>query len=222
MKIALVHEWTLSRLAAHELQNALCQRVITSNQLGDVHTVAGIDVGLAGAEARAAIVALSCPGLASLEVVTARRGVTFPYIPGLLSFREAPAILAAAEALSCEPDLLVVDGQGIAHPRRFGIAAHLGVVLDKPTIGCAKTRLIGEHEPVGPARGDFSYLFDRGDVIGAVLRTKEGVKPVYVSVGHRIDLPTAIHYVLQTCRGYRLPEVTRRAHLAASFATASP
>lgn len=216
MKIALVHEWNLTRLEAEQLQNELRQRVIPTDQTGDVRTVAGVDTGFAGDTAKAAIVVLTYPALETGEVRTAQRPVTFPYIPGLLSFREAPAILAAAEGLACEPDLIMVDGQGIAHPRRLGIATHLGVLLDRPTIGCAKSRLIGHHGPVGPKPGEWAYLYDQGEVIGAALRTKAGCNPLYVSIGHKVDLPAAIKYVLATCRGYRLPEPTRRAHLAAA------
>ena len=216
MKIALVHEWNLNRREAEQLQNELRQRVTTTDQTGEVRTVAGVDTGFSGDIAKAAIVVLTYPALETREVRLAHRPVTFPYIPGLLSFRETPAILAAAEGLECAPDLIIVDGQGIAHPRRFGITTHLGVLLDRPTIGCAKSRLVGQHEAVGPQPGDFAYLYDRGEIVGVALRTKAGSNPLYVSIGHKVDLPTAIKYVLATCRGYRLPEPTRRAHLAAA------
>jgi deoxyribonuclease V len=143
------------------------------------------------------------------------RKVTLPYIPGLLSFREAPLIVAACEELSNVPDLILVDGQGIAHPRRLGLASHLGLFLDVPTVGCAKSRLCGKHKPVGEKVGSYTELVDNGDVIGAVLRTKVGVKPIYVSIGHKISLSSARKWVLNCCRGYRLPEPTRLAHLAA-------
>jgi deoxyribonuclease V len=168
------------------------------------------------------IVVLSYPDLATIEVATAERPVSFPYVPGLLSFREAPAVLAAAESLRNEPDLIIVDGQGIAHPRRFGIAAHLGLLLDRPTIGCAKSRLVGRHDPVGPQAGDSAVLRDGGDEIGMVLRTKAGSNPLFVSIGNKIDLPTAVRFVLATGRGYRLPEPTRRAHLAAAGKLEAP
>jgi len=216
MRIALAHEWNLNAAAAARLQNELRQRVITTNQTGEVCTVAGVDSGFAGDAVQAAIVVLAYPTMETREVRTAQRPLTFPYVPGLLSFREAPAVLAAAAALTGEPDLIMVDGQGIAHPRRFGIASHLGVLLDRPTIGCAKSRLVGHHEPVGSRPGDFACLSDRGEIVGAALRTKAGANPIYVSIGHKIDLPAAIKYVLATCRGYRLPEPTRRAHLAAA------
>lgn len=216
MNIARTHEWNLDPTRAEQLQNELRQEVVTANCVGAVRTVAGIDVGLLDSTGRAAIVVLAYPSLDTAEVRTAESPVTFPYIPGLLSFREAPAVLAAARLVSAEPDLIMVDGQGIAHPRRFGIAAHLGVLLDRPTIGCAKSRLIGRHDPVGPRRGDFAYLHDRGETIGVALRTKVNCNPLYVSIGNKIDLITAVEYVLAVGGGYRLPEATRRAHLAAA------
>jgi deoxyribonuclease V len=145
--------------------------------------------------------------------------VEFPYVPGLLTFREAPLILAAFEKLTVTPDLVMVDGQGIAHPRRIGLAAHLGLCLGIPAIGCAKSRLIGEYAEPENESGSYTELSDKGEVIGAVVRTKAGVKPVYVSIGHMIDLPSAIDRVLDCCRGYRLPEPTRLAHIAAGRVT---
>jgi deoxyribonuclease V len=139
-----------------------------------------------------------------------------PYVPGYLSFREGPAILAACEQLETEPDLFVFDGQGVAHPRRFGIASHVGVILDKPSIGCAKSRLCGTHHEPGPEAGSYVHLYDGDEILGAVLRTRDRVSPVYVSVGHRVSLEAAIEYVLACCRGYRLPETTRYAHRVAS------
>jgi deoxyribonuclease V len=142
--------------------------------------------------------------------------VTFPYVPGLLSFREAPVVLEACERLQLSPDLFIVDGQGIAHPRRLGLASHLGLCFDRPTIGCAKSILVGRHAPVGPEVGDAAEMVDRGEVVGLALRTKSGVKPVYVSIGSGIDLSSAATWVLRCSRGYRLPEPQRQAHLAAS------
>jgi deoxyribonuclease V len=180
--------------------------------------VAGVDISTAGQRAHAAIVVLSFPGLQPLEAAQSDLPLTYPYIPGLLSFREGPAILAAAEQLSIEPDLLIFDGQGMAHPRRLGIATHIGVILGKPSIGCAKSRLCGDHGQVGPNVGDHSHLVDQGEVIGAVLRTREQVKPVFISIGHKVDLQTAIHYTLCCGGGYRLPEPTRWAHRMAGGA----
>jgi len=137
-------------------------------------------------------------------------------VPGLLSFREAPLVIAACEELEHDPDLIMVDGQGIAHPRRFGIASHLGLLWGKPTIGCAKSRLCGQHKSPPPEAGSYAELLDNGEVIGAVLRTKLGAQPLYISIGHKVDLKAAILWVLKCCRGQRLPEPTRLAHLAAS------
>ena len=150
-----------------------------------------------------------------VEVRIATGEIALPYIPGLLSFREMPLILAACEELDSVPDLILVDGQGLAHPRRLGLACHLGLFLDVPTIGCAKSRLCGHHEPPGERPGSYAELKDGDEIIGAVLRTKPGVKPIYVSIGHKVDLKTAICWVVNCCCGYRLPEPTRMAHLAA-------
>jgi deoxyribonuclease V len=145
--------------------------------------------------------------------------VRFPYIPGLLSFREIPPLLTAIARLKTEPDLVIVDGQGIAHPRRFGLASHLGLILDKPTIGCAKSRLWGRYEEPGPEQGTYTYLTDKEEVIGVAVRTRTNVRVVYVSIGHRISLDSARTLTLACCRGYRLPETTRYAHNAASGKT---
>jgi len=180
-----------------------------------VTTVAGVDAGYRDDMARAAVVVLTYPGLEVTDYATADRPVTFPYIPGLLTFREAPAVLDAMEKLTTLPDLLIFDGQGIAHPRRLGIASHIGVLLDMPAIGCAKSRLCGRHEEPDSEKGSHVPLIHNGDIIGAVTRTRNNVKPVFVSPGHRIDLPTSVEYVLSCCRKYRLPETTRQAdHLA--------
>jgi deoxyribonuclease V len=161
------------------------------------------------------VVVLSYPDLRLVETKVVSGGLEFPYIPGLLSFREAPLTLAACEELSVTPDLILVDGQGIAHPRRMGLASHLGLFLDKPTIGCAKSLLCGSCEIPGEEPGSYTEIVDQGEVIGVTLRTKLAVKPVYVSIGHKIDLETAIQWVLNCCRGHRLPEPARLAHLAA-------
>jgi len=194
------------------MQKKLAGRVIQKCQLGQVSTVAGVDVALRDGVAQAAVAILSYPGLEMTDCATSSRRITFPYIPGLLSFREGPVILAALDRLTTLPDLLIFDGQGLAHPRRLGIASHIGLLVDLPAIGCAKSRLCGHHEEPGVERGRHTPLIDRGETIGAVVRTRSGVKPVYVSAGHRIDLPTSIKYVLSCCRGFRLPETTRQAH----------
>lgn len=216
MDVRALHGWDVSAAEAIRLQEQLRGRLIRENCLGQVATVAGVDVCVRGELARAAVVVLRYPDLAVVEVATAVAPATFPYIPGLLAFREAPAILAACARLRCAPDLFIFDGQGRAHPRRMGIACHVGLCLDRPTIGCAKSRLCGEHASLPEAAGAWVPLVDAGETIGAAVRTRSGVKPVYVSAGHRIDLATAVHYVLACCRGYRLPEPCRRAHAAAA------
>ncbi len=217
---AITHSWDLSPAEASTLQQQLATQVVREAKLGAVTTVAGVDASFGGGLARAAVVVLSYPGLQVIESAIAVRPVTFPYVPGLLSFREGPAVLDALDKLKLKPDLLIFDGHGLAHPRRFGLACHMGLWLDLPSIGCAKSRLWGQYEEPGPYRGDYTPLIDH-EVIGAAVRTRAGVKPVFVSIGHRIDLPTSIHYVLTCCRGYRLPETTRWAHRLAG-ASGSP
>lgn len=214
----LHHSWDLSIAEAQKVQKGLSQLVKLSRDFDVVHRVAGVDVGFEQGDkmTRAAVVVLSFPELTLLESALVRQPTRFPYVPGLLTFREAPAILKALSQLSQPPDLLLCDGQGLAHPRRCGLACHLGLRSGLPSIGVAKSRLIGEHAAVGEQRGDWQPLLDGGEVIGAVLRTRPGVKPLYVSIGHRIDLPTAIEYVLACTPRYRLPETTRQAHRLAS------
>jgi deoxyribonuclease V len=218
VSVRQLHLWDTSPTEAAAIQLRLGDRVIAEDALGSVRSVAGIDVGFedGGKVARAAVVVLGFPGLEVLEQILARRASSFPYIPGLLSFREIPAVLDAFERLRFNPDLILCDGQGLAHPRRFGLACHLGVLTDLPTIGVAKTRLVGTHTEPGLARGDWAPLWDAGSVIGAVLRTRSQVKPLFVSIGHRIGLDTAIGYVLACSPRFRLPETTRRAHRLAS------
>lgn len=216
MKINLLHSWDVSPAEAMRLQEGLRRRIVVENLVGKVQTIAGVDVGIRGDTAKAAVVVLRYPDLSLLEAALATQPVTFPYIPGLLAFREAPAVLAACEKLQVEPDLFIFDGQGLAHPRRLGIASHVGLILDKPSIGCAKSRLWGTHAEPQAAAGSWVPLYDGQEIIGAVVRTKDGVSPVYVSIGHKVDLETAIAYVLATCRGHRLPEPCRQAHEVAS------
>ena len=161
-------------------------------------------------------VVLRLPDLEVVEVKRDEAKARFPYIPGLLSFRESPALLAALERLATAPDFILVDGQGLAHPRRFGIACHIGLVTEVPTIGCAKSILRGRHALMAEEAGSWTELVDRGEVVGAAVRTRTGVSPLYVSIGHRVDLPWAVHWVLACCRGYRMPEPTRLAHQAAA------
>lgn len=212
-----MHGWEIGTGEALKIQESLAAKVLRSGEVSTPQTIAGVDVstGRAGKTARAAVVVVGYPGLEPVTIEVAEGNLTLPYIPGLLSFREAPLILAAFEKLSCTPDLVMVDGQGIAHPRRMGLACHLGLFLDVPTIGCAKSRLCGSHQPPGEESGSYTKVVDKGETIGAALRTKTGVKPVYVSTGHKISLESAVRWVLQCCRGYRLPEPTRLAHLAA-------
>lgn len=218
MKINQRHAWPATAEEAIPIQQQLAGEVITSDQLGTVQHVAGVDVGFEenGSVTRAAVAVLSFPELELKEYAIANRPTTFPYIPGFLSFREIPAVIDALEKLTITPDLILCDGQGIAHPRRLGIACHLGVLIDLPTIGVAKSLLIGKHEELADPRGSWQPLIDKGETIGAVLRTRTGVKPVYVSAGHRISLYTAIDYVMRCTPKYRLPETTRWADKIAS------
>ncbi len=180
--------------------------------------IAGLDISPPTARgiATAAVVVLESPELEAVEIKVVSGKLNFPYIPGLLSFREAPLTVAVCQRLTLTPDLILVDGQGIAHPRRLGLASHLGLLLGTPTIGCAKSRLCGKHETPGEEPGSYAELIDEGEIIGAALRTKPRVNPIYISIGHKIDLESAIHWVLKCCRGYRVPEPTRLAHLAAA------
>jgi len=212
-----VHRWDLEPEAAMALQVKLARRVVRKSRLKPegIMTVAGVDVGYRKDTGQAAVVVLQLNGLKTVEQAVAARAVTFPYISGLLSFREAPVILEALAKLETRPDLLIIDGQGIAHPRRFGIACHIGVLLDIPTVGCAKTRLLGDYEAPRTPGGSISYLTDGKETIGAVVRTRTGVRPVFVSIGHLLNLNDSIRVILKSCRGYRLPEPIRLAdHLS--------
>jgi deoxyribonuclease V len=208
---------------ARHLQERLAPRVERHDRLGKVRRLAGVDVGFedGGATVRAAVAVLDAGDLSLVEHAIARLPTRFPYIPGLLSFRELPGVLAAMKRLSAPPDLILCDGQGLAHPRRFGIACHLGVLTDIPTIGVGKTRLTGRYQEPGPDKGDWSPMWDKSsngedEVIGAVLRTRKGIKPVFVSIGHRVCLQTAVDWTLQATTRYKLPETTRWAHRLAS------
>ncbi|MFB2939176.1 deoxyribonuclease V [Aerosakkonemataceae cyanobacterium BLCC-F154] len=218
MKINQRHDWPLTAEEAIVIQQQLASEVITSDQLTTVQYVAGVDVGFteSGSITRAAVAVLSFPDLQLQEYAIAYRPTTFPYVPGFLSFREVPAVLEAMEKLTITPNLILCDGQGIAHPRRFGIACHLGLLTNIPAIGVAKSLLVGKHAELPEERETWQPLIYRGETIGAVLRTRTGVKPVYVSSGHRVSLPTAIDYVLRCTTKYRLPETTRWADKLAS------
>jgi deoxyribonuclease V len=202
----------ISPAEAVALQRKLAARVLRADRLGRVRLVCGVDVHYADGTACAAAVLFRLPGLEPAGEAVVRKRVSFPYIPGLLSFREIPAALAALEALPAAPDLILCDGQGIAHPRRLGLASHLGLLARKPSIGVAKTRLVGEHRAPAVRRGARAPLVHRGERVGAVLRTRAGVKPVYVSIGHRVSLATALRYVMACTTRYRIPEPLRRAH----------
>ena len=214
MQIKKLHSWNLSYSEAVALQKSLARQVQHINLKKRPQTVAGLDCAFSrdGRNIIAGVVVLQLPGLELLETTSATRKVTFPYIPGLLSFREAPVCLAAAEKLRNLPDIFMIDGQGIAHPRRLGLAAHLGLFFDKPTIGCAKSRLTGTFEEPPLQKGAYTPLQDGDDVIGAVVRTRSNVKPVFVSIGNQCLLKEAIKLVLSCAIKYRLPEPTRLAH----------
>jgi len=219
-----INDWPGSQISvtqAKQIQMELAGRVCSQGKTINPRFIAGVDISTGHAQrtARAAVVVINYPELRACDIKTAEDELRFPYVPGLLSFREAPLILAAWKKLSINPDLLIVDGHGIAHPRRFGIASHLGLLLDLPTIGCAKSRLCGAESPVGSEAGSYTDLMDNGEIIGAVLRSKSGTKPIYISIGHKIDLATAIERVIGCCRGYRLPEPARLAHFAAGGKT---
>lgn len=217
MEVLKLHEWEVSSTRAKEIQLSLAKRVVTENGVIDPRLVAGIDISSPDAHgvARGAVVVLSYPELSIVEIKIAQGKIIMPYIPGLLSFRESPLILDACEKLSNIPDLVLIDGQGIAHPRRLGLASHVGLFLGLPTIGCAKSILCGQHPPLAEEVGSHAELLDNEEIIGAALRTKSRVRPIYVSVGHKIGLASALQWVINCCRGYRLPEPTRLAHLAA-------
>jgi len=216
------HRWDLPPADARALQTELHARVRCEPWNGPVRWVAGVDVSVKGGTCRAAVVLVSLPTLDPAEAVVAERPVSFPYVPGLLAFREGPAVLAALQDLAGQPDLLIFDAQGLAHPRRMGLAAHLGVLLDLPAVGCAKSRLCGEHQEPGLEQGSWVPLMDGAETIGAVVRTRRRVRPVFVSVGHRIDLQGAVALVLRCCAGYRLPEPTRWAHRVAGGGALPP
>lgn len=217
MKLRDLHPWNVAPKEAVAIQSRLAALVLREGNPVNVRRIAGVDIAVDRARARGtgAVVVLSYPALEPVEVVVEEAPLTFPYVPGLLSFREIPVLQAAFRRVTGPIDLLLVDGQGLAHPRRFGLACHLGLLMDVPTIGCAKSRLVGEHAAPDEAAGNRSDLIDDGEVIGGVLRTRSGVKPLFVSVGHRIGLEQAEAWVLRCCRGYRLPEPTRLAHQAA-------
>ncbi len=215
MNIATLHPWDITYEEAIKIQNLLRDKVVLKRIDKKIKYIAGLDVSYEKGThlVWAGVVILNFPSLVKVEERWSEKKVTFPYIPGLLSFREVPPMIDVLKKTALEPDLIFCDGQGIAHPRGLGLASHLGVLLQKPTIGCAKSRLIGEYSPVGEQRGDYVYLKYQDKVIGAVIRTRSRVKPVFISPGYGIMLDDCIRFVLQTCSKYRIPEPTRQAHL---------
>ena len=219
MPLRQLHPWDLTVREARAVQTRLSGDVSKVSSLPKhPRLVAGLDVSGANDEGlvTAAAVVVSLPDLEVVEVQRFEGRAGFPYVPGLLSFREAPLVLGALGRLQKTPDVVLVDGHGLAHPRRFGLACHVGLIADVPTVGCAKSVLVGNHPPVGKGKGECSWIEDGGEVVGAALRTRDSIKPVYVSVGHRVDLPSAIRCVLDCCGRFRLPEPTRLAHRAAA------
>ncbi len=217
VRLRHLHDWNLTISESRDLQNHLALDVSRLGSVVEPRFIAGVDVSTRKSRGigTAAVVVLEYPSLELVESKIIQGEIDFPYIPGLLSFREAPLILKACEQLNHVPDLFIVDGQGIAHPRRLGIAAHLGLIFDIPTIGCAKSRLCGTHQMPAVEQGNFEELIDENETIGVVLRTRYDTKPVYISIGNKIALEDAIYWVMKCCRGYRLPEPIRFAHQAA-------
>ncbi|MGH9327899.1 MAG: deoxyribonuclease V [Terriglobia bacterium] len=213
MKCKIHTAWNLSPREAIRLQEKLRERVVEEDSFGAIRTVAGADVAFDPQTqvAFAGVIVYRFPALEEIERCSSRRRLRFPYVPGLLSFRESPVLLAAFARLRTEPDLILIDGHGRAHPRLFGIACHIGLLLGEPVIGCAKSLLVGEHEELGPEAGSTAPLFFKARRVGMVLRTRERVKPIYVTVGHRVSLDSAVKLVKQCVDGFRIPKPTREA-----------
>lgn len=218
MNIARLHPFNLSPREARLLQGDLAPRIVSGPplDLSRVRYVAGADVSTQGERGYAIVAVLSFPGLWVVEVRGFEAPLEFPYVPGLLGFREVPLVVGALEQVKSNVDVIILDGHGLAHPRSLGLASHTGLFLDVPTVGCAKSRLVGEHQEPGREKGSVTDLVYRNKVVGKVVRTRTGVSPVYVSIGNRIDLEGAVDLVLACCTKYRLPETTRRAHNAAN------
>lgn len=221
---ALGHPWNVTPARAREIQTRLAEQVITEDRLPEPGMVAGVDVGHTGpgGKVTAAVAVLKLPELDLVDWAVYRKTVAFPYIPGLLSFREVPVIMAALGRVRVRPDVILCDGQGIAHPRRFGLACHLGVLTEIPTIGVAKSRLVGSYRNLPETRGSSQPLVRGEAILGWALRTRDGVKPVYVSPGHRVGLETAKRIVMACVTRFRLPETTRWAHRLAGGAAKPP
>ena len=218
MRVERLHGFDLSPAEARRLQGELASRIVVGPalDLGQVRYVAGADVSTQGDRAFATVVVLDLPGLSVVEVRGYEAPLEFPYVPGLLSFREMPSLLGAFEKVETAVDVVVLDAQGLAHPRRMGLASHIGLFLDVPTVGCAKTVLVGKFEEPPPEKGGATDMVHRGEVVGRAVRTREKVSPVYVSVGNGVDLNSSVELVLACCTRYRLPEPTRQAHNAAN------
>lgn len=214
MEFKNLHPWDVNYKEAVQIQRRLQKELVIKKPVRRFRLAAGTDVSYDKKSDKfyAGVIIFNLADMQRVEQATAIGKVRFPYIPGLLSFREAPILLKAFSKIKRKPDVIIVDGQGIAHPRGVGLASHLGLILDVPSVGCAKSRLIGEHEPVGKKAGSQAYIKINGKVVGTVLRTRTNIKPVYVSPGHKIDLASAVAVVLKCCHGYKLPEPTRQAH----------
>jgi deoxyribonuclease V len=218
MRVEELHKFDLSPAEAQGLQGELASKVVAGPALDPegVRYVAGADVSTEGDRAYATVAVLDLPGLSVVEVRGFEAPLEFPYVPGLLAFREIPSVVGALRQVETAVDAVILDAQGLAHPRRMGLASHIGLFLDVPTVGCAKSVLVGKFEEPGVEKGSVSDLVHRGEVVGRVVRTRTGVSPVYVSVGNRLDLGSAVELVLACCTKYRLPEPTRQAHNAAN------
>lgn len=212
MIFELPHNWTVTPKEAIKIQSDLLSKIVFCAGPKKIKTIAGVDVGFHDNLARAAVVALNYPNLNVIEEQIAELPLTFPYVPGLLAFREAPSVLTAIEKLKSEPDVFIFDAHGYSHPRRMGLATHLGIILNKPSIGCAKSKLCGNYQEPENEVGKWSALTNKGETIGAVLRTKKDSPPVFVSVGNLIDLHSAIKIILSCCKSDRLPEPAHLAH----------
>jgi deoxyribonuclease V len=214
-----LHSWNIGKNEAIQIQNELSKRIILKNGFNHINTIAGCDVAYSSIsdKAYAAICVFTFPGLSKIKEIVSDSEVLFPYIPGLLTFREGPALLKAFEMLKEKPELFIFNGQGIAHPRKFGLATHMGIILDVPSIGCAQRVLYGNYINPGSKKGSYSDICNRNDeVIGACLRTRDNIRPVFISQGHKIDLKTAVDIILKCTLKYKLPEPVRAAHILAN------
>jgi len=213
MKVLSLHSWNLPFPEARKIQAELAKKVVRKNHVRAPEIVAGMDIGFTKESAYAGVVLLNAKTLEVIDEIVLKGEINFPYVPGLLSFREAPLLLELLKNVSQKTDLIFFDGHGVAHPRGLGLASHMGLFLNCPTVGCGKSKLIGHYSEPGVKKGSHSQLLDKKNAsLGAVLRTRDNCKPIFVSVGHKIDLKTAVHWTLQCTTRYRIPEPTRRAH----------